>query len=138
MFALILPALMDIINKLIPDPAQKAAAQLQMMQLAQSGELAQMEAVKALNLAQIDVNKSDAQSPRAYQANARPTILWVCGAALAWDTVLRPALTFGAAMAGHPLPPMPTLSSDQLYGLLTGLLGLGAMRTAEKIKGAAV
>ena len=71
------------------------------------------------------------------QRNGRPFILWVCGVALAWDTVLRPVATFGAALAGHPLPVLPNLSTDQLYGLLFGLLGLGGLRTVEKVKGVA-
>lgn len=133
----LIPLLGTLLDKLLPDPAAAAAAKLEILKLAQSGELAQLEAVKALNLAQIEVNQNDASSPRAFQANARPSILWVCAMALAWDTVVRPMATMAWVMAGHAAPVLPTLSTDQLYGLLTGLLGLSGYRTFEKVKGVA-
>lgn len=134
---LILSLIASVLQKVIPDPTAAAAAQFEAAKLAQSGELAQMDAAKALALAQIDVNKADAQGQSPMQRNARPFILWTCGAALAWDSIVRPAVILGAAVAGHPLPALPTLSSDQLMGLLSGILGLGGFRTIEKVKGMA-
>jgi hypothetical protein len=130
-------ALFGIIDKVIPDPAAAAAAKLEAMRLQASADGAQLEAATRLELAQTDVNKADASGQSAMQRNGRPMIIWVCGVALAWDTVIRPMATYGAAMAGHPLPVLPNLSTEQLYGLLTGLMGLGSMRTVEKIKGVA-
>lgn len=135
---LVLPTLIDLgkslIDRLLPDPAQKAEAQLKLLAMAQTGELAQLEAVKAINVAQIDVNKADASGQSPMQRNWRPMIGWVCGFALAWDTILKPMAVTAWIMTGHPAPVLPQLSTDQLYGLLFGILGLGGLRTYEKVK----
>ena|SRR2546428_4523472 len=137
MWPQLLTALFGCIDKVLPDPQAAAAAKLEAMKLQASAAGAQLEADTRLALAQIGVNQADAAGQGAMQRNGRPFILWVCGVALAWDTVLRPVATFGAALAGHPLPVLPNLSTDQLYGLLFGLLGLGGLRTVEKVKGVA-
>lgn len=138
MWNILLPALTGILDKIIPDPQAAAQAKLEAIKLAQAGDLAELDAATRLALAQLQVNAADAAGASPMQRNWRPAIGWVCAAALAWDTIGRPMLTFGAAALGHPvLAELPTLSTDQLYGLLFGLLGLGGFRTVEKIKGAA-
>lgn len=137
MWQALIPVLGTLFDRVIPDPAAASAAKLQVMELAQKGELAALDAETRLALGQIETNKADSQGASPMQRNWRPAIGWVCAAALAWDTIVRPMLTFGFAMAGHAVPDMPVLSSDQLYGLLFGLLGLGGLRTVEKVKGAA-
>ncbi|MDZ7939264.1 MAG: 3TM-type holin [Rhodoferax sp.] len=133
----LLPSLGTLLDRLLPDPKAAADAKLELVRLAQSGELAQLNATTSLALAQIDVAKVDAAGQSPMQRNARPFILWVCGLALAFDTLAKPLILYGAAIAGHPLPDMPNLSSEQLYSLLFGVLGLGGFRTFEKVKGAA-
>ena len=129
--------LVDLVGRFVPDPEKKAAAQLELVRMAQAGELAQLDAATKLAMAQLDISKVDAGGQSPMQRNARPFSLWICGCALAFDTLAKPLITYGAALAGHPLPAMPNLSSDQLYGLLFGVLGLGSLRTVEKVKGAA-
>lgn len=137
MWPQLLAGLFSLIDKVIPDPQAAAAAKLEALKLQDSKEGRDLEAATRLQLAQINVNSADASGQSAMQRNGRPFILWVCGFAMAWDTLIRPVLTYGAAMAGHPLPALPNLSSDQLYAVLGGLLGLGSLRTVEKVKGAA-
>lgn len=137
MWQLLVPLIGNVLDKVIPDPQAAAAAKLEALKLAQTGQLAELDAQTKLALAQIGVNQADSQGASPMQRNWRPMIGWVCAAALAWDTILRPMIFFGMAAAGKPLPVMPTLSTDQLYGLLFGLLGLGGLRTVEKVKGAA-
>lgn len=137
MWNLLLPMLSGVLDKILPDPQAAAAAKLEALRLAQAGELAELDAQTKLALAQIGVNQADAAGASPVQRSWRPAIGWVCAAALAWDTLLRPMLTFVLAFVGKPVPPIPSLSSDQLYGLLFGLLGLGGLRTVEKVKGAA-
>jgi hypothetical protein len=137
MWPQLLAAVFGIIDKVVPDPQAAASAKLEAMKMQASAEGAKLEAETRLALAQIGVNQADASGQSSMQRNARPFILWVCGAALAFDTLAKPVIMYAAAMAGHPLPPMPNLSSDQLYGLLFGVLGLGGFRTIEKVKGAA-
>lgn len=133
----LLGPIMDVVGKLIPDPQAKAQAQLEVMRMAQAGELAQLDAATKLALAQVAVNQADAQGASTMQRNWRPFIGWVCGVALAWDTIGRPMATMAWVMAGHLAPVLPTLSNEQLYTTLFGLLGLGGLRTIEKTKGAA-
>jgi hypothetical protein len=56
--------------------------------------------------------------------------------ALAYQYIVRPLLTWGLMATGHAIPPMPGLD-DNLWQLLLGMLGLGGLRTVEKLKGAA-
>lgn len=137
MWPQLLGMLFGIIDKVLPDPQAAAVAKVKAMELHASGEGAQLEAATRLALGQIEVNKADASGASAMQRNGRPFILWVCGVAMAWDTVMRPVITYGAALAGHPLPEMPNLQTEQLYTVLGGILGLGSLRTVEKVRGAA-
>lgn len=137
MWPALLPMLGSILDKIIPDPTAAAAAKLEALKLAQTGQLAELDAEVKLALAQVDVNKADAAGASAMQRNWRPAIGWVCAAALAWDTIGRPVTTYALAVAGHQVPDLPSLGSEQLYALLFGLLGLGGLRTVEKVKRAA-
>lgn len=137
MWPQLLAAIFGIVDKVIPDPQAAAAAKLEAMKLQASQAGQELEAQTRLALAQIDVNKADAQGASPMQRNWRPFIGWVCGIALAWDTIGRPVATLAWVMAGHTAPVLPNLSSEQLYGLLAGLLGLGSLRTVEKVKGSA-
>lgn len=137
MWPQLLAAIFGIVDKVIPDPQAAAAAKLEAMKLQASQAGQELEAQTRLALAQIDVNKADAQGASPMQRNWRPVIGWVCGIALAWDTIGRPMMTLAWVMAGHTAPVLPNLSTEQLYGLLGGLLGLGSLRTVEKVKGSA-
>jgi len=136
LFPPIFEVIKSVLARVLPDPQAQAAAQVQALDLLTSGTFDQ-RAGQALALAQIEVNKADAAGASAMQRNGRPFILWVCGIAMAWDTIARPMIAYGAAIAGHPLPELPNLSSEQLYGILAGVLGLGSLRTVEKVKRAA-
>ena len=52
----------NLINRIWPDPAQQAAAQLELMKLAQNGDLAQLQADSQVSLAQIGVDNTEAGS----------------------------------------------------------------------------
>lgn len=130
----LIAALVPLLDKLIPDPQAAAEAKLRAVQLAQAGQLAELDATTKLALAQLQVAGADAAGQSPMQRTWRPFIGWVCGVALAWDTIGRPILTLGWVMTGHPAPELPNLTTDQLYGLLFGMLGLGAFRTYEKTR----
>lgn len=137
MWPQLITAVFGIIDKVLPDPQAAAAAKLEAMKLQASADGQRLEAETRLALAQIDTNKADATGASPMQRNARPFILWVCGLALAFDTLAKPLILYGAALHGIMLPAMPNLSTDQLYALLFGVLGLGGMRSYEKTKGVA-
>jgi hypothetical protein len=113
-----------LIDKLIPDPAARDAARLELLKLQQSGELAAM-------LAQTEINKVEAASSSVFVAGWRPAIGWVCAMAMGYQYLLRPFL-----VAYHPALAFPGLD-DNLWQLLAGMLGLGGLRTFEKVNGVA-
>lgn len=113
-----------LIEKLIPDPVARDAARLELLKLQQSGELAAL-------LAQTEINKVEAANASVFVAGWRPAIGWVCALAMAYQYLLRPFL-----MAFNPALTFPGLD-DNLWQLLAGMLGLGGLRTFEKINGVA-
>lgn len=129
----------SLLSRFFPsaEKKQEAAAAIQQMLIEQQGAIVQ--ATIAAQQGQIDTNKVEAASASIFVAGWRPFIGWVCGAALAWQFVIAPLLTYClgvyAAETGHTLPPLPVLDSAQLYPVLMGMLGLGTMRTVEKIQG---
>lgn len=123
-----------VLDRLFPDPEQRAAAELELLKLKHEGDFEQ-RAGQALALAQIEVNKADAAGSSPMQRNWRPMVGWVCAGALAWDSIARPMVSFAWVLAGHPVPQMPSLANEQIYGLLFALLGLGTLRTVEKVRG---
>lgn len=85
-------------------------------------------------LAQIAVNEQDAKGSW-FQSSWRPLIGYICGAGLAYQMLLRPLINFTAQVFHSPAIAEP-LEMGTLMTLLTGMLGLGILRTQEKIKGA--
>ena len=99
-------------------------------------EQAQLAAAVALVQSQLEVNKTEAASPSVFVAGWRPFIGWVCGAACAWNWIGLPMAKAGLVLAGVALDIAPA-SLTEMMPVLLGLLGLGALRTTEKIKGVA-
>jgi hypothetical protein len=116
-----------LIDRLWPDPTQAAAAKLELLKLQQSGDLAQITG-------QLEINKVEAANSSVFVAGWRPAIGWVCALALFYQYLVRPIAQGAFAAAGHPLPPLVGLD-DNLWQLLLGMLGLGGLRTYEKVQG---
>ena len=131
--------LMDIVKQLLSglglDPAAKERAQNQAFELLTQGAFAE-KAAQALAMGQIDVNKAEAGNASMFVVGWRPFIGWVCGSALAFQYILRPLWGSVALATGHGLPNLPGLD-DNLWQLMAGMLGMGTLRTYEKVKGAA-
>lgn len=123
-----------LVDRLFPDPATADAAKLELVKMQQNGDLALLAANTDLAKGQQDINKVEAASDSLFVAGWRPFIGWTCGAAFAYKFVLAPAGAFAMAVAGHPID-LPVLDFTEMSTILLGMLGLGAMRTAEKIKG---
>jgi hypothetical protein len=124
-----------LVNRFFPDPVQAAAAQLELLKMAQTGELAQLAADAEIAKAQIAVNSAEASSGNAYASSWRPTVGYVCVAGLFYTFLLQPLLPWFAAVFGLDVPPLPPLDTNVLMTLLLGMLGIGGMRTAERMKG---
>jgi len=85
--------------------------------------------------AQIDVDKQEAANANMFVAGWRPAIGWICGLGLMVQFLVNPIATWICALRGKPIT-FPSLDLGTLMTLLFGMLGLGAMRSAEKIQGA--
>jgi len=90
---------------------------------------------QAPQIAQIEINKVEASHRTAFVAGWRPFIGWVCGLALAYNYIVRDILVWLLAAFSPAAPVPPALQMDQLMTLLLGLLGLGTLRTVEKLNG---
>ena len=131
----VIEAGLKILDRVLPDPTQKLAAQLELLKLQQAGEFRQMEADLQLALAQTEVNKVEAASPDLFKSGWRPGAGWICVLGLAYQFLLQPLLAWGSTIQGYAAPPV--LQLGDLYGLLFGMLGLGAYRSVERVKGKA-
>lgn len=83
-------------------------------------------------LAQVEVNKAEAESGSVFKGGWRPFIGWVCGAAFAYHFVIQPFILFGVAVAGVQIPELPTFDMGSLMTVMMGMLGLGGLRSYEK------
>jgi hypothetical protein len=125
-----------LIDRLWPDPAQKDAAKLELLKMTQSGELARLTADTDLAKAQIGTNTAEAQNQNLFVSGWRPAVGWVCAAGLFSQFILRPFVLFGAGLA-HQAADFPSLDLGTLLTLLLGMLGLGTLRTVDKLNGVA-
>jgi hypothetical protein len=129
------------IDKIWPDPIKRAEELRKLEELHQKGDLAQLDAHVKLMLGQLEVNKAEAQHKSVFVAGWRPFIGWVGGTALAWQFVLYPifmwfwklAEVMGKIPAG--VEPPPILDTGALFAMITGMLGIGTMRSFDKKNG---
>ena len=111
-----------VINKIWPDKSEQ--------------EKQQLAAAVSLVQGQIAINQAEASNPSVFVSGWRPAIGWVCGAACAWNWIGLPIVKAGLAIYGHPLTLNPA-DIAEMMPILLGMLGLGGLRTAEKINGVA-
>jgi len=129
---MLLAPLLDVgktlLDRFIPDPETKRAAEAEFLKMAMDGELKQ-------TIAQLEINAREAAHPSIFVAGWRPFFGWSGGLGFVYATVGQPLLAWWAAVKGWPTP--PTLNLDLLWVVITGLLGIGGMRTFEKTRGVA-
>lgn len=91
----------------------------------------EIDPAKALELIKVqnEVNKIEAQHRSIFVAGWRPFIGWVCGVALLYNFILRDIIAW---LSPDIMP--PALQMDHLITILLGMLGLGGLRTYEKLK----
>ena len=91
------------------------------------------ELIQQINKAQIEVNKVEANSNSLFVAGWRPFVGWTCGVALCYHFVLQPFLLFLLHSFGYQVD-LPVFDMTTLMTILLGMLGLGGMRSFEKVK----
>ena len=95
-------------------------------------EKQQLAAAVSLVQGQIAINHVEASNPSVFVSGWRPAIGWICGAACAWNWVGLKIALFVAAYMGHQLVLQPA-DIGEMMPVLLGMLGLGGLRTYEKV-----
>jgi hypothetical protein len=124
---------LKLLKQVIPDPAARREAELKLLQLSQDGELAHLKADTDLALGQIEINKVEAANSNLFVAGWRPAMGWVCVLIFLANYIGVPMLAWVSPKLG--MPPPTRLDLGEVLPVLMGMLGLGALRTTEKIKG---
>jgi hypothetical protein len=121
---------------LIPNANERARAK-------EAAEKSLLDMIAKSASEQAEINKQEAAHKSLFVAGWRPFIGWVCGSAFVYHYVLQPfAVTIASVVAQYAEIPfdvtqLPSLEMDTLMTVLLGMLGLGGLRTMEKIKGCA-
>lgn len=123
----VLPSVMEVAGRFLPEDKEKRAAAEREIEAQLTTHLAKID------LAQLEINKVEAASRSVFVSGWRPFIGWSCGAAMALNFIVFPLASFVLAQTGY-LVKLPTLDMSQMMPVLMGLLGLGGLRTVEKIK----
>lgn len=126
----------SLIDRLFPNPADRDKAKLALLEMQQKGELAQLDADLKLALAQVEVNRTEAATGSLFIGGWRPAIGWVCALAIAGQFIAHPLVQWYMAY-NHLDVTIPSFDFTSLMTIVLSLLGVGALRTVEKIKGVA-
>ena len=98
---------------------------------------------QATDLAQMEVNKTEAQNQNLFVAGWRPAVGWVGAAAMAYQFLLYPLLVWSwtwmqaEQIVPQDVKPPPMLDTEALWVILSGMLGIAGMRSFEKTRGVA-
>lgn len=122
-----LEVLGKVIDRVWPDPQQAAAAKLELVKMEQSGELAVL-------LGQMKVNEVEAANQSVWVAGWRPAVGWVCALAFFYKFVFAPLFVLILTTFGLNIV-LPVLDFTEMSTILLGMLGIGGLRTVEKLKG---
>lgn len=128
MWQLAIPIIGSLFDKIFPDKTKADEAKAKLIELQMNGELQSL-------LGQLEINKEEAKSSSLLVSGWRPFIGWVCGSAFATHYIAIPVLNFFVVLNGHT-PVNVAFDMSTLLTVLGGLLGLGTLRTIEKVKGA--
>lgn len=114
----------NVLDKLFTSEEEKLDKQILMERLLQQPHLAQVE-----------LNKVEAQHRSTFVAGWRPFLGWVCGASFAYSYIIYPILLWIAARWAPTMSPPELVGTDVMLELVLAMLGLAGLRTAEKIVG---
>ena len=118
------------IKRIWPDATEIEKAKLNQLTL-------EVQNAMTVQLKQLEINNTEAGSASTWVSGARPFVMWVCGAALAYSTLIEPFARFVAVVVFAYTGAFPVINTDLTMQVLFGLLGLGGYRTVEKLKGVA-
>jgi len=132
----LIPLIGSVIDRLFPDPKAAGEAKLKLMEMTQTGELAQLAATTDLAKGQLEVNKVEAGNSSVFVSGWRPAVGWVCACSMFFKYIGGPILVVVGDYTGTSVR-LPDIDAMELMPILLGMLGLGVYRTVEKVKGVA-
>ena len=130
-----------ITGESILDPNKRAELLLNAQALEAASVKAKMDYDQAISTAQNAVNALEAQSKSLFVAGWRPAVGWVCVLGLFYTFLLKPLFPWFSAIISNlagvapVVPALPEVPTADLLVLLGGMLGLGGLRTYEKVMG---
>tara|TARA_R110002167_G_scaffold17065_1_gene65808 strand:- start:3887 stop:4291 length:405 start_codon:yes stop_codon:yes gene_type:complete len=116
-----------LLDKFIEDKDAKNAIAFELSTMAEKH-------AQDLAKAQIGVNKTEASHKSLFVSGWRPAVGWVAVLGMASNFLVIPMANFTLALVDSTIT-VPVLDLSEMMPVLLGMLGLGAMRTAEKVKG---
>lgn len=131
------PLLIDpisrLLDKIIPDPDARAKAQSELLKAERESELEALRLALSADQMQTAINTQEANHNNLFVSGWRPFIGWVCGVAFAYHFILQPLLAFAIDNSGGNAK-LPVFDMQELSTVLMGILGLGGLRTIEKLR----
>lgn len=116
-----------IINHFFPDKTLAAEKEAELLKLMAQGDF-------SIVLKQLEINAVEAASPKLWVSGWRPYFGWVGGTGFGYVVLLKPLLGWVSAIHGWPEP--PEIDTEVLWIVVSGILGIGTLRTYEKKTGA--
>ena len=112
----------SVVNKIWPDKTQE--------------EKDQIAAALTLAQGQMTTNTAEASNKSMFVSGWRPFVGWVCASAVAWNWIGLPVVKVVLSLFHQTLTVAPA-DINQMMPILMGMLGLGTLRTVEKVQGVA-
>lgn len=143
MAPLLIGTILGGVGKIADDLVTTDKERLELALKGRELDLQEREIDQRTDIAQIGVNVEEAKSTNWFVSGARPAILWVGASAMLWTFLVHPMLmwlwqilqAYGKIPVG--INPPPTLANDDLWVIVSGVLGIGGMRSFEKVKNVA-
>lgn len=117
-----------LISRFVPDKEAQAKAEAEMLTLLTTQDFQKV-------MAQLEINAKEAAHPSILVSGGRPFFIWIGGVGFLYAVLIQPLLVWASRINGWPEP--PELDTDLLWVVISGLLGLGTLRSVDKAKGVA-
>ena len=125
MVQLLIPAIISVLDKVLPDEGKAQEAKARILEMQVKGELDQIAG-------QIQINLEEAKNPNLFVSGWRPAVGWIGATALGYASIFEPLARFVATVFFGYSGQFPQIDTNLTLQVLLGILGLGVFRTYEK------